>query len=369
MRSWRPSRGGLVWFLLHLAAGAVSAAEDVGGKLWCSGNGYPPSPRGGVISLQYRMLHGRTKLMRLRMRTQFWRATAFVAVGLLGAGSWSEKTATGASAPALGTLGTGNIGVSAGAAESFVSIDVTAAVQTWRDGLLANNGLALVAHSGSSFAISVDSEVVSFNGSSCRYITNSGVVAQPDLDPRTWPLIAQKGDAGAMGPAGLAGQPGPQGLPGYAGPVGPQGPQGLKGDTGATGATGPQRPAGSNGPSGPAGPTGAAGPQGPQGDAGAAGTPGAPGLNWRGFWDPIIAWNANDAVTFYGSSYIHTDFPDPYAWPGHPAIWQPLAGVGLLGPAGAAGLPGPAGPAGPQGPAGAGGTQGSQGLPGPEGSA
>src|SRR2546429_413896 len=137
MRSWRLSRGGLVWFLLHLAAGAVSAAEDVGGKLWCSGNGYPPSPRGGVISLQYRMLHGRTKLMRLRMRTQFWRATAFVAVGLLGAGSWSEKTATGASAPALGTLGTGNIGVSAGAAESFVSIDVTAAVQTWRDGLLA----------------------------------------------------------------------------------------------------------------------------------------------------------------------------------------------------------------------------------------
>src|SRR5437660_25260 len=83
----RLSRGGLVWFLLHLAAGAVSAAEDVGGKLWCSGNGYPPSPRGGVISLQYRMLHGRTKLMRLRMRTQFWRATAFVAVGLLGAGS------------------------------------------------------------------------------------------------------------------------------------------------------------------------------------------------------------------------------------------------------------------------------------------
>ena len=181
--------------------------------------------------------------MRLRMRTQFWRATAFVAVGLLGAGSWSEKTATGASALALGTLGTGNIGVSAGAAESFVSIDVTAAVQTWRDGLLANNGLALVAHSGSSLAITVDSkentshqptlqiflnglnwrgtwdpvgdynlnDAVSFNGSSCRYITNSGVVAQPDLDPRTWPLIAQKGDAGAMGPAGLAGQPGPQG--------------------------------------------------------------------------------------------------------------------------------------------------------------
>src|SRR5438309_5216755 len=234
MRSWRLARGGLVWFLLHLAAGAVSAAEDVGGKLWCSGNGYPPSPRGGVISLQYRMLHGRSKLMRLRMRTQFWRATAFVAVGLLGAGSWSEKTATGTSASALGTLGTGNIGVSAGAAESFVSIDVTAAVQTWRDGLLANNGLALVAHSGSSLAISVDSKE--------------------------------------------------------------KGPQGLKGDTGATGATGPQGPAGSNGPSGPAGPTGAAGadgatgpagpqgPQGPQGlqghqgDAGAAGTPGVPGL-------------------------------------------------------------------------------------------
>ncbi|WP_348268923.1 DNRLRE domain-containing protein [Edaphobacter paludis] len=211
-----------------------------------------------------------------------------------------------------------------------------------------------------------------------------------------------KGDVGPMGPAGASGSQGPQGtagiqgprgLQGVAGSAGPAGPSGLQGPAGPMGPIGPAGTAGiifrgnyissvnyamndavsyqgasyisvaasnqgntpgSNparwsllaapgaaGAQGPAGATGAAGPQGtagPQGLPGAAGANGAVGINYRGAWNSGASYQANDAASFEGSTYLAqvSSFgmqPDLY-----PAAWAVLAQKGSAGPTGPAGV-------------------------------
>jgi hypothetical protein len=252
----------------------------------------------------------------------------------------------------------------------------------------------------------------------------------------SWQTVAIKGAAGAQGPQGeqgTQGPEGPQGSPGEQGPSGPQGvqgpegPQGPQGPTGETGAQGPQGTVGpqgeqgiqgepgtpgAQGPAGEQGPAGATGPQGPQGIQGSAGSDGI-SFVWRGPWEDLVLYSANEVVEFSGSSYIALDAnlgaePDQ-----HPLFWQLLALsgatgeigysayeiailngffgseaewlvslVGPAGPAGPQGIEGPmgrsgetgpigpqgvVGPAGPQGPQGVQGAQGPDGPQGPEG--
>jgi hypothetical protein len=135
--------------------------------------------------------------------------------------------------------------------------------------------------------------------------------------------------------------------------VGPRGPQGPAGQDGAPGALGPE---------GPAGPVGPPGPMGPMGYAGA---PGPKGLVWTGAFDPATLYQADDAVSYLGSSYVALRTTSGTA-PGTDSgiFWSVLASAGAEGPVGLRGPQGPAGPIGPQGPAGPAGQQGDRGADG-----
>ena len=146
-------------------------------------------------------------------------------------GAWAEGSITWNTAPSLGTLIASSVPVSK---TGYLSLDVTATMQAWLNGSLANNGLALVPSPGSHLAASFDSK---------ENILTSHSAQLPTL------LIS-------VGPAGPAGPAGPIGLTGPTGPAGPAGPIGLAGPTGPAG---PAGPIGLTGPAGPAGPQGPAG--------------------------------------------------------------------------------------------------------------
>src|SRR5579859_1969542 len=301
---------------------------------------------------------------------------------------WSENKLTyNTPAPPLGASATGGnpISISAGSLNQFVLIDITPLVQSWVNGSVANNGVALALTSGSSGYFSFDSKE--------SLLTANG----PQL------LIALN-NPGAQGPPGPQGPAGPQGPQGIQGPEGAQGPQGVKGDPGATGpqgvkgdtgATGPQGAKGDMGPQGVKGDTGAQGPQGiqglqgPQGDPGAAGPAGKDGIgfNFRNAFNNSPSYAVNDVVSYNGSSYValaatNPGDPSPDVNPDWSLIAQqgaagsqgPKGDKGDTGPQGAQGTAGPQGAVGPQGVKGDTGAQGPQGiqgpigLPGPQGS-
>lgn len=122
------------------------------------------------------------------------------------------------------------------------------------------------------------------------------------------------------------------------------------------------------GPQGPQGPTGSQGPQGPTGPVGPA------GLTWRGAWDNVTAYVADDAVSRHGATWFAAgaiaagNDPNP-SGDGVTAAngWALLAAEGAQGPQGPAGPTGPQGATGPQGPTGSTGPTGPQGPTGAQG--
>jgi len=181
-------------------------------------------------------------------------------------GVWDEATLTNNTAPSLGKVEVAGVPIASQNARSFVTIDLTALVQDWLNGVLPNNGIALVA-GASGVNVSFDSkensqtshepclEIILLGpkglnfrgpwGATTNYVADDAVGANGSsslarraninvapVEGADWTLIAQKGDAGPVGPFG------PQGVPG---PSGPQGPLGL---TGAMGPAGPQGPSG-----------------------------------------------------------------------------------------------------------------------------
>jgi hypothetical protein len=184
--------------------------------------------------------------------------------------------------------------------------------------------------------------------------------AQPDTHPQDWAVYSSvgiQGPAGATGPMGPSGPQGPQGVPG------PQGPVGADGATGATGPAGAAGPTGNTGPQGATGATGATGPTGPTGPQGVPG----PSVVWRGNWTSAATYNANDGVSYNGSSYVAIATNVNHPPDTHPTEWQLIAQQGAVGPTGPQGVIGPAGPTGSQGPTGATGSQGPAGATGPPG--
>lgn len=202
-------------------------------------------------------------------------------------GVWNEATVTSITAPSLGNMEVAGVTLTAQDVDSFVTIDLTPLVKDWLDGILPNNGLALVANAVNT-NVRFDSkengqtsheprleillkgpkglnwkgtwnsttnyladDAVSFNGSS--WTAKRGNINVPPVEGVDWTIVAQKGDTGATGATGSTG------------------PQGLTGPMGATGATGPAGPQGAAGPTGAEGPPGPQGPEGPQGPAGSAG--------------------------------------------------------------------------------------------------
>jgi len=227
---------------------------------------------------------------------------------------WNEATVTGNTAPSLGSVQISDVTITAQDVDSFVTVDLTPLVKDWIDGIVPNNGLAIVANAvntnirfdskengqtsheprleirlkgpkglnwkgaWNSTTNYVTDDAVSFNGSSWTAKQPSNNSAP--VEGANWTIIAQKGDTGATGATGLTGPQGPTGPTGSTGATGatgltgPQGPTGPTGSTGATGATGPPGP---EGPAGPPGPQGVEGPEGPVGPQGASGPPGPTG--------------------------------------------------------------------------------------------
>ncbi|HXM94205.1 MAG TPA: DNRLRE domain-containing protein [Candidatus Dormibacteraeota bacterium] len=125
--------------------------------------------------------------------------------------TWSENTITDATAPSLGSKEV--TGVPIAAVQSFVTVDVTPLVKDWLNGVLPNNGVALVANAAST---------------SVRFDSKENTLTSHEAELQ----ITLPGPPGPQGPAGLQGNPGP---PGPQGPTGPAGPQGPSGPTGPAG--------------------------------------------------------------------------------------------------------------------------------------
>lgn len=202
--------------------------------------------------------------------------------------------------------------------------------------------------------------------------------------------VGPQGIQGPQGPQGLQGPPGPQGVAGPAGATGLTGAMGLAGATGAIGPAGPPGMSfrgtysssvnyavndavsyqgasyisvaaanfgntpgtnlaywsvlaaqGAAGTQGPAGATGATGPQGApgsQGVPGPAGAAGAVGVNYRGAWGTGVSYQANDATSFAGSTYLAQVSNAGVEPDQNPAVWAVLAQKGDAGPTGPSGV-------------------------------
>jgi hypothetical protein len=238
-------------------------------------------------------------------------------------GPWSEGSITYNNAPALGTKLFSAVSITKA---GFLSLDLTSTVQSWLNGTLPNNGIALVPTSGSPISVSFDSK---------ENILTSHVADLALMLISAGPQ-GQQGQTGATGPAGPIGPIGPNGAPGSAGA---QGIQGIAGPIGQTGATGPQGPTGT-------------------------------GFNFRTAFDNSVSYATNDVVTFNGSSYVATASnagPNNATPDSNTTAWSLMAAQGAAGAAGAAGAPGQQGPQGPPGSAGATGAQGPVGATGPQG--
>jgi len=231
---------------------------------------------------------------------------------LVGAG-WTEMGVTYATMPMLGAVvQTAQV---AGAG-TFVTFDVTAAVQGWVGAPGTNFGLALVASGGA---------VVQFDSKE-----NDETSHAPELE------IALVGSgAGVVGPVG---------------PAGVAGAQGLQGEVGATGAVGP---------------AGLQGLMGPQGVPGVSGTGG--GIAFVGVYDPGVSYGVGSVVQYGGSSWVSLVAGNVGSMPGPSGLmWGMLAAAGSQGAMGAVGAVGPQGPMGLSVP-GAPGPVGVQGIAGPAG--
>jgi len=169
--------------------------------------------------------------------------------------SWNENSVTfNTPAPVPGASATGNhpIAVTSASRNQFLLIDITALAQSWLDGSVANNGVALASSAGN-FSFDSKESLLTGNIPELEIELNGPAGAQGPPGPQ-----GLQGPAGTTGPPGATGPAGAVGAQGPAGPVGPQGPQGLPGAS-IVGPPGPQGPIGPVGPQGPSGPAGSGG--------------------------------------------------------------------------------------------------------------
>jgi len=198
---------------------------------------------------------------------------------------------------------------------------------------------------------------VSYAGSTYISLVAGNAGNTPPLSPADWAMLAAQGPAGVAGAAGATGPQGPAGPAGATGAMGPAGPPvnflggWLAGTSYAAGsavsyggtsyialaANVGREPDVSpaywavlaqGGAAGAPGATGAAGPQGPAG---------AVGVNFRGAWSLATGYQANDAVTFDGSTYLALTGSLGSEPDAAPAQWVVLAAKGAAGPTGPTG--------------------------------
>jgi len=200
-------------------------------------------------------------------------------------------------------------------------------------------------------------DAVSFNGSTYISLVAGNLGNTPSLSPAQWALLAAQGVAGPAGATGAAGTAGAAGVTGAAGATGPQGPPvsflggwlvGTNYGVGSavsyagtsyvalTANVGREPDVspvywGVLAQGGTAGAPGAAGAAGPQGPAGAV------GINYRGAWASSVAYQANDAASFGGTTYLAKAASSALEPDLFPAVWAVLAQAGSAGPSGPTG--------------------------------
>jgi hypothetical protein len=209
---------------------------------------------------------------------------------------WNELTVNGNSGISAGTAVA--TGVPTTAANTFVTVDATNAVQAWLTTPSSNNGFMILGNAGTNVQFdSKENTTTSHPATLTIVMANSGPTGTTGITGATGPTGATgagttgasgstgvagptgatgagtTGATGATGPSGANGATGPTGLAGGTGANGATGATGLAGGTGANGATGPTGLTGGTGANGATGPTGAASTvAGPAGPAGAAST-------------------------------------------------------------------------------------------------
>lgn len=223
--------------------------------------------------------------------------------------TWTESTLTTSSPPTLATTPIAS-GVPIGSDLSFVVVDVTALVQEWLNGPanggIANDGIALVAHTSATYAVFDSKESI---------VTSH--------EPRLEIVLANTG---------------------LQGPAGPQGAQGPKGDTGAGGAPGTAatikvEPAMVVPPGTPPSVMNGGTPNAadltfilPQGAVGPQGARGPIGINNRNTWISGTAYNPSDAVTYNNSFWLAIAVDNGSLPPPGNPNWQLLsAGINSRG--------------------------------------
>ncbi len=272
--------------------------------------------------------------------------------------AWSESTLNASSPPALASTAFAT-GISAGKANSFLVVDVTQLVQEWLSGSLENDGIALVAHTSTTYVV---------------FDSKEGVVTSHE--PRLEIVLANSGPQGPAGPQGAQGaqgpqgNPGPQGIIGGTGPTGPQGPIGISNRGTWTGSTlYKQNDAVSDANSFWLTLIQNQGSEPSLGNANWQLL--AAGINNRGAWSNANSYNVNDGVSDGGSFWLamqaiaaNTPNSEPSS---ANASWQLLAAQGAQGPQGQTGAQGPKGDQGPMGVQGPKGDTGATGPQGPKG--
>ena len=184
---------------------------------------------------------------------------------------WLESTVNFATIPTTGATST-TFNVSA--TNQYVTVDITALVQSWITSPANNFGLALTTSTASALFDSKENDETAHHARLDITITSQGATGA------TGATGAQgiQGIAGANGATGATGAQGPAGPAGTTGVTGAQGIAGATGTAGATGAAGLAGTTGATGAQGSAGSTGTAGATGVTGAQGIAGTTGATGL-------------------------------------------------------------------------------------------
>src|SRR5580658_6487045 len=196
---------------------------------------------------------------------------------------WTELTVNGNSGISAGSAVATSVPVTT--ADTFISMDATAAVQGWITTPGSNNGFMIIANGSTSVQFdSKENTTTSHPATLTIVLANSGptgptgaasTVAGPTGPTGATGANGLAGSTGATGANGLAGSTGATGANGSAGATGATGANGLAGATGATGANGLAGATGATGANGLAGSTGATG---ANGLAGATGATGANGL-------------------------------------------------------------------------------------------
>ena len=214
-------------------------------------------------------------------------------------GAWTEAGVNGNNSPTAGaTLASG---VSVSTSGIYLSVDATAAVQSWLNGT-TNSGF-LISPGDGMVNIALDSKenvttshpaVLSITLASAGATGATGSTGVTGATGTTGPtgatgtagvtgstgatgVTGATGPTGANGTAGVAGSTGVTGVTGATGPTGATGTAGVTGSTGVTGVTGATGSNGTNGVTGPTGATGATGPTGSNGTNGATGATGTTG--------------------------------------------------------------------------------------------